>query len=307
MHFVDVDHISKSFGSQRAVDDVSFTVNGGEIFGLLGPNGAGKTTSIRIMLDIYQADGGSVRIFGSPIKPETRDRIGYLPEERGLYQDITLERCVMYLARLKGLDKHTAQTRMDDYFKRFDLDAHRKKKVKTLSKGMQQKAQLIVTLIHEPDLIIIDEPFSALDPVNTQMVKDLLAEQREAGRTVIMCTHQMHQVEELCDRMLLINQGKVMLYGSLRGIQQQFARQEVYVDLDQPVTETFAGVRSVQPRNHGFLLELEDGASPDNILQNLISQGRSIRRFELAMPTLDEIFIQTVKGQAPVNGVTMEG
>ena len=297
MNFVEVNHITKLFGAQCDVDDVSFQVAGGEIFGLLGPNGAGKTTTIRIMLDIYQADAGEVRLFGSAIKPETRDRIGYLPEERGLYQDITLERCILYLARLKGLGKHEAQTRMDEYLKRFDLEAHRKKKVKTLSKGMQQKAQLIVTLIHEPDLIIIDEPFTALDPVNTQMVKDILAEQRAKGRTVIMCTHQMHQVEELCDRMLLINQGRIMLYGSLRDIQKQFARQEVFVDLDQPLTEVFEGIRSIHQRNHGFLLELEEGANPDVILQTLLNQGRSIRRFELAMPTLDEIFIQTVKGQ----------
>ena len=297
MDSVVVEHIRKYFGSQCAVDDVSFTVNSGEIFGLLGPNGAGKTTTIRIMLDIYQADGGSVKLFGEPIKPATRNHIGYLPEERGLYQDITLERCILYLAHLKGLSKAVAQQRMDDYLKRFDLDTHRKKKVKTLSKGMQQKAQLIVTLIHEPDLIIIDEPFSALDPVNTQMVKDLLSEQRDKGRTIIMCTHQMHQVEELCDRMILINQGKAMLYGSLRDIQNQFARQEVYVELGETLTEPPAGVSAVNTRNHGYLLDLQPGATADTVLKDLLARGLTIRKFELAMPTLDEIFIQTVQGQ----------
>jgi ABC-2 type transport system ATP-binding protein len=296
MNYVDVNHLRKNFGSLRAVDDVSFSVYKGEIFGLLGPNGAGKTTTIRIMLDIYQADAGEVLLFGKPIRPETRDRIGYLPEERGLYQDITLERCIRYLARLKGLDKATAETRMNDYLKKFDLEEHRKKKVKTLSKGMQQKAQIIVTLIHEPDLIIIDEPFSALDPVNTQMVKDILAEQRRQGRTVIMCTHQMHQVEQLCDRMMLIHNGKVMLYGSLREIQNQFARQEVLVELVHPLESTPPGVRSITARNHSQLLELEEGTAPQAILEWLMHNNHTVQRFEVAAPTLDEIFIQTVSG-----------
>ena len=301
MDCITVKGISKNFGSQRAVDNVSFEVHGGEIFGLLGPNGAGKTTSIRIMLDIYQPDSGEVFLFGKPIQPEARDRIGYLPEERGLYQDITLERCLMYLARLKGLSKSVAQEHMNAYFQQFDLEAHRKKKVKVLSKGMQQKAQIIATLIHEPDLIVIDEPFSGLDPVNTQMVKDILAEQREAGRTVIMCTHQMYQVEQLCDRMLLIDQGRVMLYGSLREIQNQFARQEVLVELLHPLEQTPPGVRSITSRNHGQLLELEDGASPQDLLQWLLKNQHVVHRFELAAPTLDEIFIQTVKGAGKDN------
>jgi ABC-2 type transport system ATP-binding protein len=296
MNYVDVNHLRKNFGSLRAVDDVSFSVYDGEIFGLLGPNGAGKTTTIRIMLDIYQADAGEVLLFDKPIRPETRDRIGYLPEERGLYQDITLERCILYLARLKGLDKATAETRMNAYLDQFDLQEHRKKKVKTLSKGMQQKAQIIVTLIHEPDLIIIDEPFSALDPVNTQMVKAILAEQRRQGRTVIMCTHQMHQVEQLCDRMMLIHNGKVMLYGSLREIQNQFARQEVLVELVHPLESTPPGVRSITARNHSQLLELEEGTAPQAILEWLMQNSHTVQRFEVAAPTLDEIFIQTVSG-----------
>ena len=297
MEFVKVSHIRKAFGDLLAVDDVSFDVKSGEIFGLLGPNGAGKTTAIRIMLDIFEADQGEVALFGSQIKPETRDRIGYLPEERGLYQDITLERCLLYLARLKGLSKEQAKTRMDDYLKRFDLEAYRKKKVKTLSKGMQQKAQLIVTLIHEPDLIIIDEPFTALDPVNTQMVKDILAEQRALGRSVIMCTHQMHQVEELCDRMLLIDHGKVLLYGSLKEIQTQFANKEVYIELGEAFPENLPGVVSMHQRNHGMLLSLDDHTQPAELLRTLVEQNLTVLHYELALPTLDEIFIQTVQGE----------
>ncbi|MCD6475727.1 MAG: ATP-binding cassette domain-containing protein [Anaerolineaceae bacterium] len=297
MEFVKVSHIRKAFGDVLAVDDVSFDVKSGEIFGLLGPNGAGKTTAIRIMLDIFEADQGEVALFGSLIKPETRDRIGYLPEERGLYQDITLERCLLYLARLKGLSKEQAKTRMDVYLKRFDLEAYRKKKVKTLSKGMQQKAQLIVTLIHEPDLIIIDEPFTALDPVNTQMVKDILAEQRALGRSVIMCTHQMHQVEELCDRMLLMDHGKVLLYGTLKEIQTQFAKKEVYIELGEAFPESLAGVVSMHPRNHGMLLSLDDQTRPSDLLRTLVEQNLTVQHYELALPTLDEIFIQTVQGE----------
>ena len=173
MSVIEVNQIRKSFGSMKAVDDVSFQVERGEIFGLLGPNGAGKTTSIRIMLDIYKPDAGTVSILDSRVNEAIKKRIGYLPEERGLYQDITLETCLLYLASLKGVSRPEAKERLQQYLERFDLEAYRKQKIKTLSKGMQQKAQLIATLIHQPDVIIIDEPFTALDPVNTQMVKDI--------------------------------------------------------------------------------------------------------------------------------------
>src|SRR4030042_2416395 len=197
MPTVYISHISKSFGTLKAVDDVSFTVEKGEIFGLLGPNGAGKTTAIRVMLDIFKPDHGNVSILGGAMTEAKKDHIGYMPEERGLYQDIQLEKCLVYLSSLKGIAPAEAETKITDYLDRFDLLSSRHKKVKELSKGMQQKAQLITTLIHEPELIIIDEPFSGLDPVNTQMVKDLLREQRDAGRTLLMSTHQMHQVADL--------------------------------------------------------------------------------------------------------------
>ncbi|HOS54173.1 MAG TPA: ATP-binding cassette domain-containing protein, partial [Anaerolineaceae bacterium] len=213
-----VDRISKAFGNLQAVKNVSFEVNPGEIFGLLGPNGAGKTTSIRIILDIFKADSGTVSILGGAMTEEKKNRIGYLPEERGLYQDIQLERCLVYLATLKGLEESEARGRINDYLQKFDLADARKKKVKELSKGMQQKAQLITTLVHKPEVVIIDEPFSALDPVNTQMVKDLLKEERHRGTTIVMCTHQMHQVEELADRIALINAGETVLYGGLTEI-----------------------------------------------------------------------------------------
>ncbi len=216
MATIDVRNVCKRFGKQQVVDDVSFEVVRGEIFGLLGPNGAGKTTTIRMILDIFKPDSGTISILGGPMTEDKKDRIGYLPEERGLYQDISLERGLVYLATLKGLSASEAQKRIQTWLERFDLADHKNKRIKELSKGMQQKAQLIATLVHEPELIIIDEPFSALDPVNTQMVKDLLREQRDAGKAIVMCTHQMHQVEELADRLVLINRGQSVLYGSRR-------------------------------------------------------------------------------------------
>lgn len=297
MTSINVQNITKKFGTQIAVNDVSFDVNSGEIFGLLGPNGAGKTTTIRIILDIFKPDSGKVVILGGPMDESKKNLIGYLPEERGLYQDMPLDRCLTYLATLKGIDQATAQKRIQTWLERFDLIEHRKKKLKELSKGMQQKAQLITTLIHDPELIIIDEPFSALDPVNTQMVKDLLREQRAAGKTVVMCTHQMNQVEELCDRLVLINKGQAMLYGTLHEIQQKFAKPAVLVSSPDPLPTPIAGVTSIDKVNGSSLLHLEKGILPQTILQELMSAHLTLEKFEIAMPSLDEIFIEVVKNQ----------
>lgn len=297
MPTIAVKNISKVFATTRAVEDVSFDVEPGEIFGLLGPNGAGKTTSIRIILDVFKPDTGSVTVLGGPMSEEKKNRIGYLPEERGLYQDINLERCLVYLATLKGLDAVEAQKRVSGYLERFDLAAHRKKKVKELSKGMQQKAQLIATLVHQPELVIIDEPFAALDPVNTQMVKDLLREERDRGKTIVMCTHQMHQVEELCDRLVLINQGRTMLYGSLTEIRRRYATQAVSVHTPQPLPADLPGIQHIERENSGYHLLLSEGSSAQDVLRSLVERGVVLESFEIAMPTLDEIFIQVVQGQ----------
>lgn len=297
MTTVDINHVSKSFGPLKAVDDVSFEVNAGEIFGLLGPNGAGKTTTIRILLDIFKPDSGSISILGGPMSEDKKNHIGYLPEERGLYQDIPLERCLIYLATLKGLSPIEARKRIQPYLERFDLAPHRNKKVKELSKGMQQKAQLIITLVHKPDLVIIDEPFSALDPVNTQMVKDLLLEERNRGVTVVMCTHQMHQVEQLCDRLVLIDHGKAMLYGQLTEIQQQYSANAVWVRSRQPLPQLLPGVVSIEPHNGSQRLNLADHADPQMVLRALIDNNVEVDQFEIALPTLDEIFIKVVAGK----------
>lgn len=297
MATIEVNQIAKRFGPLQAVEDVSFTVEPGEIFGLLGPNGAGKTTTIRIILDIFKPDRGSVSVFGGPLVDAQKNQIGYLPEERGLYQDIPLERCLVYLATLKGLSAAEARRRINAYLERFDLSAARHKKVKELSKGMQQKAQLAATLAHEPRLVIIDEPFSALDPVNTQMVKDLLREQRDRGVAIVMCTHQMHQVEELCDRLVLINHGRAMLYGTLDEVRAPFAGKELLVRAKSPLPAELDGVTAVEPINGTTRLQLAANTEPQQVLRDLVERNIILEQFEIAVPTLDEIFIQVVKGE----------
>ena len=295
MATVEISHISKSFGPLKAVDDVSFEVEKGEIFGLLGPNGAGKTTAIRVLLDIFKPDNGSVSILGGPMTEAKKDHIGYMPEERGMYQDIPLDRCLVYLSSLKGLAPIEARTRITEYLKRFDLASSSHKKVKELSKGMQQKAQLITTLIHEPELVIIDEPFSGLDPINTQMVKDLLREQRDKGVTILMSTHQMHQVEELCDRIVLIDHGRTVLYGGLSEIRKQFSGHAVIVGTPDELP-TLSGVDRFEKHNSSaYRLNLAPSTNSQDVLRKLVESGIQIDQFEIATPTLDEIFIRVVQ------------
>jgi ABC-2 type transport system ATP-binding protein len=295
MSTIQVSNISKSFGALKAVDEVSFNIEPGEIFAMLGPNGAGKTTILRMVLDIFKPDQGQIEIFGGPISDAKKDRIGYMPEERGLYQDIPLERVLLYLASLKGMPASEARTRAAEYLERFDLAEHRNKKIKELSKGMQQKAQIIATLLHHPELLIIDEPFSGLDPVNTQMVKDLLRELHLQGVTIVMSTHQMHQVEELCERLLLIHRGRAVLYGRLADIRRQAATDDIIVRPLGPLP-ALAGVAQVLPQNHHtYRLSLEPGCRPQDVLRALVEQDIELESFEVAVPTLDEIFIQTVK------------
>jgi ABC-2 type transport system ATP-binding protein len=299
MPAVDISHISKSFGPVKAVDDVTFSVEKGELFGLLGPNGAGKTTSLRVMLDIFKPEAGSVGILGGPMNEAKKDRIGYMPEERGLYQDIPLDRCLAYLGSLKGLSPVEVKQRSAEYLERFDLAEFKTKKVKELSKGMQQKAQVIATLLHQPELLIVDEPFGGLDPVNTQTVKDLLLEQHQKGVTIILCSHQMHQVEELCDRIVLIDHGKVMLYGALHDIRHQFSGHFVTVRTGDLIT-TLPGVERIEPINGTVKLHLSPGTAPQEVLRALVARNINLEQFEISMPTLDEIFIRVVQGREVV-------
>lgn len=301
MASIEVRNISKRFGETQAVNGVSFEVRPGEIFGLLGPNGAGKTTTIRIILDIFKPDSGSVSILGGEMTEEKKNRIGYIPEERGLYQDIPLERCLQFLALLKGMTRLEADSSINNLLERFDLVQSRKKKVKELSKGMQQKAQLITALAHDPALIIIDEPFNALDPINTQMVKDLLSEQRDQGKTIVMCTHQMNQVEQLCDRLVLIDRGKVILHGTLEDIRKRFASNNILVRSLNKLPAAFPGVEAIEPYNGQYKMILKQDATPQSVLKNLVEEGIMLEEFEIAVPSLDEIFIKVVKNKGEEN------
>ncbi|MCA9935353.1 MAG: ATP-binding cassette domain-containing protein [Ardenticatenaceae bacterium] len=290
-----VQSVKKRFGDVHAVEDVSFEVYPGEIFGLLGPNGAGKTTTIRMMLDIFKADGGHTAIFGGAITEETKHRIGYMPEDRGLYKDLKLEPTLVFLATLKGMDAGTARTCLVDWLKRLDLYEHREKKIQELSKGMQQKAQLIATLLHDPDVIIVDEPFSGLDPVNTRLVKEIIEEQRQEGKTIIMSTHQMYQVEALCQRIVLIDNGRTVLYGKVDEIKRNFAGNAVEIEGHGDFSN-IPGVLNVRHENGTHHLALDLGADPQDVFRTLaLRDGVKIERFEIAEPSLDDIFVTVVK------------
>ncbi|MCP5096092.1 MAG: ATP-binding cassette domain-containing protein [Chloroflexi bacterium] len=298
MYTVEISDVVKTFGEVRAVDGVTFAVAPGEIFGLLGPNGAGKTTTIRMMMDIFKPDAGHIALFGGELDQAKKQRIGYLPEERGLYKDQKLESTLLYLATLKGLDDKTAKQRLGGWLERLDLADHRQKKVQELSKGMQQKAQIIATLLHQPDLIVIDEPFSGLDPVNTRLVKQIFEEQRDAGKSIIMCTHQMYQVEALCNRIALINQGRTVLYGAVDQIKRNFAGNAISLE-GQGNFENLPGVLEARKHNGTWQLALEVGVDPQMVFAELAARPDvKVERFELAEPSLDDIFVNVVSGYA---------
>jgi ABC-2 type transport system ATP-binding protein len=305
MHTVNVSHLAKRFGDTQAVADVSFATEPGEVFGLLGPNGAGKTTTIRMMLDIFRPDSGTVSVFGGPLDLAKKRRIGYMPEDRGLYKDQKLEATLVYLATLKGLDEKTARERLKGWLERLDLAEHRQKKVQQLSRGMQQKAQIIATLLHDPDLVVVDEPFAGLDPVNTRLVKEIFEEQRQAGKSIIMSTHQMYQVEALCNRIVLINEGRTVLYGAVSDVKRNFAGNAIALEGQGDFTH-IPGVLETRRHNNGtWHLALEIGADPQVVFRTLAArEDVRVERFELAEPSLDDIFVTVVSGsrspEAPV-------
>ena len=297
MPTVSVSHVSKSFGDVQAVSDVSFEVHPGEVFGLLGPNGAGKTTTIRLLLDIFRPDSGTVSIFDGALDEAKKDRIGYMPEERGLYKDLKLESTLIFLATLKGMSVVVARERLDRWLKRFDLYDHRAKKVQELSRGMQQKAQLIATLLHDPDLIVVDEPFAGLDPVNTRLVKEVMEEQRQAGKTILMSTHMMHQVEALCSRIALIDRGRTVLYGEVERIKRDFAGNAVVVE-GQGDLSAVPGVLQARQDNGAWHMALEPGTGPQDVFRALAARDDvRVERFEIAEPSLDDIFVSVVRGE----------
>lgn len=295
---IHAERISKHYGNFRAVDDLSFDVLQGEIFAMLGPNGAGKSTTMRMILDILKPDTGRIMVLGGPLTEATKNRIGYLPEERGLYRGVRVLEMMNYLASLKGLSHVEANRRSLAMLERIGMSDQARKKVSELSKGMQQKIQFAVTVLHEPDLIIIDEPFTGLDPVNALMLKDLLFDFKSRGGTIVMSTHQMSQVEEMCDRLLMINRGKQQLYGEVDEVRRRYARHAIIVEGegDWARLPGVTRVEHVQNGKQGTLLEMAPSTTSDQVLAAIATApDMRIERFELAVPSLNDIFIQVVE------------
>ncbi|MCX6003097.1 MAG: ATP-binding cassette domain-containing protein [Chloroflexi bacterium] len=293
MFSVEVQHILKAYGNRAVVNDLSFNVNQGEIFGLIGPNGAGKTTTIRMMMDIIKPDSGDIKIMGEKLTTSSKNEIGYLPEERGLYKKLSVIDSIIYFASLKGVDVQTSRERAEKLLKRAEMLPHKNKKIEELSRGMGQIIQLIVTIIHDPRLIILDEPFAGLDPVNTQLLKEIITELRNQGKAIIMSTHRMNDIEELSDRILMIDKGRMVLYGDLTSIKPKYRNNSVLVEYEGELGD-IDGVTEKRVHNKATELMLDAKTTPQMLLGSLVRKGIAVNRFELSTPSLNEIFIKVV-------------
>ncbi len=289
---IQVQDLVKRYGDFVAVDHLSFDVAPGEIFGLLGPNGAGKTTTIRVIMDILAPDEGQVTVLGQP-PGRAKGRVGYLPEERGLYRNLKVLDTLVYLAELKGRPRGEARERGLALLARIRLEAWADRKVKDLSQGMQQRLQLVAAVIHDPELLFLDEPFQGLDPVNVERVQALIAEWHQAGKTIVLSSHRMNLVEEVCDRVLLINRGRSVLYGPLARIKEEHAPNTIRVHAaDLP--PDLPGVVEMQPDGGAFNLILAEGIDPQGVLRALLDRGVDLRAFEVAPVPLEDIFVAVV-------------
>jgi len=288
-----LENVSKTYGKRRVVDGVSMEVSRGEVFGLLGPNGSGKTTSIRMALDIIKPDSGTVSLLGDMPLRDALSRVGYLPEERGLYQRSKVTEILSFLGRLKRMEPSKAAARAAEMLQRVGLYEHRDKKVNALSRGMNQLVQFAGALIHEPDLIVLDEPFSGLDPLNVKLMKEIIGEQKARGAAVIFSTHQMADVEELCQRVFLISDGKRLLYGDLMEIKRARGKRNVRVSAPS-VLESIPGVSRAERRNGFMEYVLGESLKPEHVLRAYLDAGLPVDRYEVALPTLNEIFIEEV-------------
>jgi ABC-2 type transport system ATP-binding protein len=292
---IDVNNVSKHFGKTTAVNQVSFKVKKGQIFGLMGPNGAGKTTTIRMITHILNPDTGFISILGEPVSPKSQEQIGYLPEERGLYKKMKVFDQLMYLAQLKGLNYTDAKKAIDFWLDRFEASTWKKKEVSELSKGMSQKIQFIATVAHDPEIYIFDEPFSGLDPINSEMLKQVILEEKKRGKTILFSTHRMEQVEQMCDDICLFNQGKVVLEGNLQSIKQSFGKNTVLLDFigDSAFLNELENVR-INNRSANFAeIRLLENSTPQAILEIAMNHA-AIQRFEVVQPSLQDIFISTI-------------
>ncbi len=296
MDILRLDQIVKSYDQHVAVDGVTLAVPKGSIFGLLGPNGAGKTSLIRIITSITKADSGTVFLDGEKLNRRHPSQIGYMPEERGLYKKMKVGEHLMYLARLKDLSKKEARATIHHWLEKFDIQDWWNKKVEELSKGMQQKIQFIATVIHSPKLLILDEPFSGLDPINTNLIKDEIDKMHENGVSIIFSTHRMEQVEEICENIVLINRGKNILEGSMESIKNQFKENLFRVTFDGPIPEGLENLGTViEQKNGEVLIQLEDESRSNELLRFFVEQKIFIHSFNEILPTLNEIFIKQVQ------------
>lgn len=300
MEVLKIENITKSYSGKQAVRGVSFTINEGAIFGLLGPNGAGKTSIIRIITTITRADEGAVYFCGAPLNEHHPEQIGYLPEERGLYKKMKVGEHLLYLARLKGLSKTEAKEALDYWMNRFDISDWWKKQVDELSKGMQQKIQFISTVIHKPKLLILDEPFSGLDPINTNLIKSEIRRLRDEGTTIIFSTHRMEQVEEICEEIALISNGKKILSGHVDEVKERFKENNFEVELDDPENVDISAFGNIiEQVGKRITFHLKEGHSSSEVLLSLLNQGKKVKSFREILPSLNEVFIKQVNIDNP--------
>ncbi|MCH2045548.1 MAG: ATP-binding cassette domain-containing protein [Saprospiraceae bacterium] len=292
--------VLKTYQEYTAVNEVSFTIPEGKIFGLLGPNGAGKTSIIRIITTITRADGGQVLFAGEPLNTAHPSLIGYMPEERGLYKKMKVGEQIMYLAQLKGLDKKKAKEHLDHWLKKFDIEDWKNKKVEELSKGMQQKIQFISTIIHKPKLLILDEPFSGLDPVNANLIRDEIYELNRAGTTILFSTHRMEQVEQICENIVLINKGKNVLEGAVADIKENFKENLFLIEYKSgnlpSDLDTYGQI--IENKAESVVIKLHPEKNSNELLKHLIHHEVQVHLFQEILPTLNEIFIKIVGGKS---------
>jgi len=293
-----VEHINKSFAQFRAITDLSMEVKEGAIFGFLGANGAGKTTTMRMILDILRPDTGRITWNGKDVREVPRRNWGYLPEERGLYPKMKVDEQLLFLARLNGVSKQTAEKELNEWLDRFQINANRKKKIEELSKGNQQKVQFLATIMHDPMIMIMDEPFSGLDPVNANVLKEAFLEMHSRGKTIIFSTHQLEQVEELCQDIVIINKGQTIVQGSVQEVKRQHGRSVARLKLDNDPEalwlETLDGVQVTKRRQDYIEMHLPANLNPNMIVEAALQHGGIISRFELGEPSLTDIFIERV-------------
>ena len=299
MALLELQHLKKYYATQKAVDDVSFSVEKGNIFGLLGPNGAGKTTLLRMITGIFFPDEGQILFEGRKFEAlKDVEKIGYMPEERGLYKKMKIGEQALYLAQLKGLDNSTATKMIRQWFEKLDMDSWWNKKVEDLSKGMSQKLQFVTTVLHNPSLIILDEPFSGLDPVNSNVIKDEIFALARNGATVIFSTHRMEQVEEICDHIVLMNKGQKILDGTVKGVKQQFKHNLYRLGFDNmpPTTNNDAFQIVKQNDDYSLIVKINEGYTPNQILQYFLQSNANVHSFNEILPSLNDIFIELVEG-----------